>query len=71
MSVAAELAKPGEALSAPKVALKTVKSKPWLAIGVFIVVLLFVILVEAWKPGFFTSPIRKGLQKLGILKAGA
>lgn len=71
MSVVAELAKPGEALAAPKTVLKTVKGKPWLAIGVLVTVLVVVVLVEAWKPGALTGPIRRALQKIGIIKAGS
>ena len=68
MGIAAELAKPGEALDAPKVTLATVKGKPWLAVGVLFVTLVFVVLLESWKPGILTGPIRRGLQKLGLIK---
>ncbi len=71
MSIAAELAKPQEALSAPKVALGAVKRSPWLAAGVVFVVLVGVVLLEAYKPGALTGPIRRGLVKLGLIKEGA
>lgn len=71
MNIAAELAKPSEALEAPKVALRTVKGSPWLAAGVVFVVLVAVVLFEAWKPGALTGPIRKGLIKLRLIKEGA
>jgi hypothetical protein len=68
MGIAAELAKPQEALAAPKVALRTVKGSPWLAAGVVFVVLVAVVLLEAYKPGALTGPIRSGLKKLGLIK---
>lgn len=71
MGIAAELAKPQEALNAPKVTLQTVKGKPWLAVGVLLLTLTFVVILEAYKPGVLTGPIRRGLQKLGLIKAGA
>jgi len=68
MGIASELAKPQEVLSAPKVALQTAKNKPWLAFGVLVVTVVFVTLLEAYKPGILTGPIRRGLQKLGLVK---
>lgn len=68
MSIASELAKPGEALTGAKVAVKEPFKHPWFAFGVLAVVLVGVVLVEAFKPGFLTGPIRRGLVKLGVIK---
>lgn len=53
----------------PKTLLNTTKKTPVLAIGVAVSVLVIVLLIEAWKPGLITGPIRSGLNKLGIKTA--
>ena len=54
---------------APKVALSSVKSKPIMAIGVSFLVLTLVLLIEAYKPGVITGPIRRMLRALGVKTA--
>jgi len=68
MGVVEGLTKPGDVADAPGKALSTVKDRPWLAVGIVALVLLGVVLLESWKPGALTGPIRRGLQKLGIIK---
>lgn len=50
----------------PKVVAKT----PFLFIGVGILFLILVLIVEAYKPGLLTGPIRHALEAIG-LKASA
>ncbi len=71
MSVVAGLTSPGDITEAPKKALSTVKNEPWLAVGIVALVLIGVVLLEAYKPGALTGPIRRGLTKLGLIKEGA
>jgi len=47
----------------------TVRSKPFLAVGVMVGVLVIVLLVEAFKPGLITGPIRKALRAVGVSNA--
>ncbi len=72
MSVASEavagLKKPGDALEAPKDALRAVVRRPWLAAGMVFFVLVAVMVFEAYKPGAITGPIRRLLTKLGLVK---
>lgn len=72
MSAASEivsgLKKPGEALEAPKDAVKTLVKRPWLAVGMVFFVLVVVVLFEAYKPGAVTGPIRRLLSKVGLIK---
>lgn len=53
----------------PKTLVNTAKGKPFMAIGVAVSVLVIVLIIEAWKPGLITGPIRSGLNKLGIKTA--
>jgi hypothetical protein len=48
---------------------KTIRHKPLVAIVVGVITLVIVLLIEAYKPGLITGPIRKGLQKLGVKTA--
>ncbi len=47
----------------------TARRKPFLAIGVMVGVLVIVLLIEAFKPGLITGPIRKGLRAIGVSSA--
>jgi hypothetical protein len=53
----------------PAVVASTVRHRPVLAIGVGIVVLLGVLILEAFKPGLITGPLRKLLSKIGFKTA--
>jgi hypothetical protein len=44
----------------------TVKNMPWLAIGIGFGFLVLVLIVESFKPGLLTGPIRAMLVKLGL-----
>lgn len=50
----------------PKVVFGTLTRTPVLAIGVMFFVLLIVLLVEAYKPGLITNPIRRLLGVVGV-----
>lgn len=63
MSVVADV-KTG-ALDVPK----TIKAKPLVALTVGFVVLTLVLLIEAFKPGLITGPIRRMLRALGAKNA--
>jgi len=58
-----------QAKETPAVVANTVKNRPILAIGVAITVLLAVLILEAFKPGAITGPLRKLLQKVGFKTA--
>lgn len=49
----------------PKVFSRT----PFLAIGVGLAFLILVLVVEAFKPGILTGPIRHALQAIGLASA--
>jgi hypothetical protein len=42
---------------------------PFAAIGIGFLFLILVLIIEAYKPGLFTGPIRSGLSKLGVKSA--
>jgi hypothetical protein len=44
----------------------TVRRMPWLAIGIGFGFLVLVLIVESFKPGLLTGPIRAMLVKLGL-----
>lgn len=48
---------------------KTIKSKPIVALAVGFTVLVLVLLIEAFKPGLITGPIRRMLQAVGVKSA--
>ncbi len=50
----------------PGTVVRTVKNTPVLAIGVMFAVLLIVLLIEAYKPGLLTNPVRKVLGIVGV-----
>lgn len=45
---------------------KTPMSRPILALTVFTLILGFIVLVELFKPGFFTNPVRKFFGMVGV-----
>ena len=47
----------------------TIKSKPLVALVVGFLVLTLVLLIEAFKPGLITGPIRRMLQAIGVKNA--
>lgn len=44
----------------------TIMKTPWLAIGIGFAFLVFVMILESWKPGLITNPIRKLLGMAGV-----
>jgi hypothetical protein len=50
----------------PGTVINTVRRTPVLAIGVMFAVLLIVLLIEAYKPGLLTNPVRKVLGIVGV-----
>lgn len=46
-----------------------IKSMPFMAIGIGVLFLILVLIVEAYKPGLFTGPIRSALTKVGVKSA--
>lgn len=50
----------------PSVVFGTIRRTPVLAIGVMFSVLLIVLLIEAYKPGLLTNPVRKFLGIVGV-----
>ncbi len=50
----------------PGTVINTVRKTPVLAIGVMFAVLLIVLLIEAYKPGLLTNPVRKVLGIVGV-----
>lgn len=55
-----------QVVEAPKVALNTLKRTPFLAITIAAIVLFLTLLIETYKPGVFTNPIRTALGAIGI-----
>ncbi len=53
----------------PGTALDSVKKTPVLAIGISLLVLTLVLLIEAFKPGIITGPIRRMLRAVGVKTA--
>jgi len=53
----------------PGTAIDAVKKTPVLAIGISLLVLTLVLLIEAFKPGIITGPIRRMLGMLGVKTA--
>jgi hypothetical protein len=47
----------------------TVRKTPVLAIGVMFGVLFLVLLLEAYKPGLFTGPVKSFLHMIGVSTA--
>ncbi len=50
----------------PGTVVGTLRRTPVLAIGVMFMVLLIVLLIEAYKPGLITNPVRKVLGIVGV-----
>jgi len=53
----------------PSTVINSVRRTPVLAIGVMFAVLLIVLLIESYKPGLLTNPVRKVLGLAGIKSA--
>ncbi len=53
----------------PGTALSSVRHTPVLAIGIMFLVLMVVLLIEAYKPGLLTNPVRKLLTTIGLKSA--
>lgn len=53
----------------PSTLVGSVKKTPVMAIGIAMSVIVIVLVIEAWKPGLITGPIRSGLNKLGVKTA--
>lgn len=43
-----------------------IKSMPFMAIGIGFLFLLLVLILETYKPGLFTGPIKSALSKVGV-----
>lgn len=50
----------------PGTVVGTLRRTPVLAIGVMFTVLLIVLLIEAYKPGLITNPVRRVLGIVGV-----
>ena len=59
----------GDTLALPKDALKGVMARPVVIAGVVFLSLVFVLVVEAYKPGSFTGPVRRLLRAIGVKTA--
>ena len=46
-------------------------SSPWMALTIGVLFLVLVLVIEAFKPGLLTGPIRRGLAMVGIRGAAA
>jgi len=55
--------------SIPGTAISTTKNTPILAIGIALLVVLIVLMIEAYKPGLLTNPMRKLLTSVGLKSA--
>lgn len=53
----------------PGTAISSVKHTPVLAIGIALLVILIVLMIEAYKPGLLTNPMRKLLTSIGLKSA--
>jgi hypothetical protein len=58
-----------ELVKVPVTGVKELFSAPLVAIGMILFVLFVVLLVEAYKPGLFTGPVRKFLTAVGVKSA--
>lgn len=58
-----------QATEGPAVALGTLRRTPVLAIGLMFIVLFFVLLLEAYKPGLLTGPVKRLLNAIGVKNA--
>jgi hypothetical protein len=54
---------------APGAIVSGVKNKPIAAVATFFFILLFILIVEAYKPGLFTGPVKKLLGAVGVKSA--
>ncbi len=48
---------------------KEIKSMPFMALGIGVLFLILVLIIEAYKPGLLTGPIRSALTKIGVKSA--
>lgn len=69
MSEAAAGAAPDKALGQLKNVPGDIKRFPYMAIGIGLLFLVLVLIVEAYKPGVITGPIRALLRGLGLKSA--
>lgn len=53
----------------PGTAVGSVRNTPVLAIGIAFLVVILVLLIEAYKPGLLTNPARKLLTAVGLKSA--
>jgi uncharacterized membrane protein (DUF485 family) len=53
----------------PGTLVSTVRRTPVLAIGIMFMVLFIVLLIEAYKPGLLTGPVRSLLTAIGVKSA--
>jgi hypothetical protein len=55
-----------EAVSGPKEVAKGLMTKPVIMLSIILTGLILVLVLEAFKPGLITGPLRAGLRKLGL-----
>lgn len=53
----------------PGTAVSSVRNTPILALGIALLVILVVLMIEAYKPGLLTNPMRKFLTSVGLKSA--
>lgn len=53
----------------PSTAFSTTKNTPVLAFGIALLVIIIVLMIEAYKPGLLTNPMRKLLTTVGLKSA--
>jgi hypothetical protein len=58
-----------QATEGPAVAFNTLRRTPVLAIGLMFIVLFVVLLLEAYKPGLLTGPVKRLLNAIGVKNA--
>jgi hypothetical protein len=58
-----------EVVALPKKAVREAMTSPVVLLGVIFLVVTGVLIVEAWRPGIITSPIRRMLHAMGLKKA--
>jgi hypothetical protein len=59
----------GDVIALPKGAIKDVVRRPIALVGGIFLTLVLVLLIEAYKPGIITGPIRRLLRAVGVKTA--
>lgn len=53
----------------PGTAIGAVRHTPILAFGIILLSIMFVVLLEVWKPGLLTGPVKSFLHMVGVKSA--